>query len=210
MQQLLRGLLICWFIIGIAGCASSNAPNLPPQGEADRGPSVLVDAYQMSVGDNIAINVWKNPELSISEPIRPDGKIAVPLVGDIHAAGKTPEQLAADITKALSGYIKNPNVTVILTSLKGHEFLSRIRVTGSVGSDTSISYQQGMTVLDAVLEAGSLDEFADGNNTKLYRRTEGGAAAYDIRLRDIMEDGDMTTNVYLLPGDVITVPERLF
>jgi polysaccharide export outer membrane protein len=164
----------------------------------------------MSVGDNVAINVWKNPELSVSEPIRPDGKIAVPLVGDVHAAGKTPEQLAADITKALSGYIKNPNVTVILTGLRGQEFLSRIRVTGAVGSDISITYQQGMTVLDAVLEAGSLDEFADGNNTKLYRRTENGAAAYDIRLRDIMEDGDMTTNVYLLPGDVITVPERLF
>lgn len=212
MQQLFRGLLIYLFIIGVAGCAFSNAPNLPPQDEADtaRGPSVLVDSYQMSVGDNVAINVWKNPELSVSEPIRPDGKIAVPLVGDVHAAGKTPEQLAADITKALSGYIKNPNVTVILTGLRGQEFLSRIRVTGAVGSDISITYQQGMTVLDAVLEAGSLDEFADGNNTKLYRRTENGAAAYDIRLRDIMEDGDMTTNVYLLPGDVITVPERLF
>jgi polysaccharide export outer membrane protein len=83
-------------------------------------------------------------------------------------------------------------------------------VTGAVGSDTSMEYQQGMTVLDAVLEAGSVDLYADANNTKLHRRTEEGAVTYDIRLKDIMEDGDMTTNVYLLPGDVITVPERLF
>jgi polysaccharide export outer membrane protein len=211
MNQVYRGLFVIWVCAGIAACAAT-APNLPPQSDEEiaKGPSVLVDAYQMAVGDNVRITVWKNSELSISEPIRPDGKIAVPLVGDVVAAGKTPEELAADITVALSNYIKNPNVTVVLTGLKGHQFLSRIRVTGAVGSDTSMEYQQGMTVLDAVLEAGSVDLYADANNTKLHRRTEEGAVTYDIRLKDIMEDGDMTTNVYLLPGDVITVPERLF
>jgi polysaccharide export outer membrane protein len=154
--------------------------------------------------------VWKNPELSVTEPVRPDGKIAVPLVGDLHAAGKTPEELTADISRKLGSYIKNPNVTVILTNLAGQEFLSRIRVTGSVANNMSISYHQGLTVLDAVLEAGSVTLYADANDTKLYRRTETGAVTYDIRLKDILENGDMRTNVMLMPGDVITVPERLF
>jgi len=212
MKRIYRGLIAVLALVLLVGCASTNPPRLPPEEDAIKaqGAHVLVESYQMAVGDSVQITVWKNSDLSVSEPIRPDGKIAVPLVGDVHAAGKTPEQLAADVKRELGGFIKNPNVTVVLTSLKGHEFLSRIRITGSVGSDTSMQYQQGMTVIDAVLEAGSVDEFADANNTRLYRRTEDGAATYDIRLRDIMEKGDMTTNVYLLPGDVITVPERLF
>ena len=214
MNKIYRGLIAVWSLVVLAGCASTGAPNLPPEEDNAKaqGSNVLVESYQMAVGDQVQISVWKNSDLSVSEPIRPDGKIAVPLVGDIQAAGKTPEQLSSDIKRALRGYIKNPNVTVILTSLEGHEFLSRIRVTGSVASNMSMPYRQGMTVLDAVLEAGGVDLYADSNNTKLHRRTGdgSGAAAYDIRLRDIMEEGDMTTNVYLLPGDVITVPERLF
>ena len=115
-----------------------------------------------------------------------------------------------DIERKLSSYVKNPNVTVILTELAGHKFLSRVRITGSVEEDVSITYHQGMTVLDAVLEAGSLELYADGNRTKLYRRTEEGSEAYDIRLDDIMDYGDMTTNIYLMPGDVISVPEQRF
>ncbi|MCK5396383.1 MAG: sugar ABC transporter substrate-binding protein, partial [Gammaproteobacteria bacterium] len=107
-------------------------------------------------------------------------------------------------------YVKTPNVTVILTSLQGHDFLSRIRITGSVTQNISITYHQGMTVLDAILEAGSVDLYADANNTKLHRRTKKGSVAYDVRLKDIMEDGDMSTNITLMPGDVVTVPERSF
>ena len=196
--------------IGLVGCAET--PNLPPQPQAGegQGPTVLVASYKMAVGDVVLINVWKNPELSLSEPIRPDGKIAMPLIGDIMAVGHTPEELAAGIEEKLSAYIKNPNVTVILTSLQGHEFLSRIRVTGSVAQDVSFSYQQGMTVLDAVLEAGSVDLYADSNRTRLHRRTSEGSESYTIRLKDIMEDGDMATNIMLLPGDIITVPERRY
>ena len=195
-------------VIGLGACATGPR-NPPPQ--ADLGPSVLVDAYKMSVGDTVDIYVWKNPELSISAPIRPDGKISMPLVGDVVAAGRQPEEMAADIRGRLSQYIVSPNVTVGLSSLQGHQFLSRIRVTGAVGNNMSITYQQGMTVLDAVLEAGSVTTFADGNNTRLHRRMEGGGSeTYTINLEDIMEDGDMTTNVLLLPGDVITVPESAF
>ena len=198
-------------IIGITACASSK-PNLPPEASSwkNAGPSVLVKSYKMAVGDQLQINVWKNPELSLSEPIRPDGKISMPLIGDVMAVGLTPEELAANIETRLASYVKSPNVTVILTSLQGHAFLSRIRVTGSVTQNVSIPYHQGMTVLDAVLEAGSVDLYADANNTKLHRRTKKGSEAYDIRLKDIMKKGDMTTNVSLMPGDIITVPERSF
>lgn len=210
MKKLLRAIFIAVCIVGIAGCATSR-PNLPPQSSSsNNGPSVLVSSYKMSVGDQLQINVWKNPELSLTEPIRPDGKISMPLIGDVMAVGLTPEQLAANIEARLANYVKSPNVTVILTSLQGHAFLSRIRVTGSVAKNVSIPYHQGMTVLDAVLEAGSVDLYADANNTKLHRKTSKGNEAYDIRLKDIMEKGDMTTNVNLMPGDIITVPERSF
>jgi len=209
MKQFNTLVFYAWVIALVAGCASFGTSNLPPQSDAT-GPSILVESYQIAVGDQLRIDVWKNPELSVTEPVRPDGKIAVPLVGDLDAAGKTPEELTADITRKLASYIKNPNVTVILTNLAGQAFLSRIRVTGSVANNMSIPYHQGMTVLDAVLEAGSVTIYADANDTKLYRRTETGAETYDIRLKDILENGDMRTNVMLMPGDVITVPERLF
>lgn len=197
--------------VGLSGCATDE-PRLPALFEAGESqtPTVLIDSYKMSMGDQIQILVWKNPELSLSEPVRPDGKISVPLVGDVMAVGLTPEELAEVIEGQLSTYIKNPNVTIILTNLKGQEFLSRIRVTGAVGKNSSLTYRQGMTVLDAVLEAGSVDLFADSNRTKLHRRTNNGSETYDIRLEDIMKNGDMKTNVFLVPGDIITVPERGF
>jgi len=210
MKLYCKSILIGLLLGGLAGCVGK--PHLPDQPEAGgtQSANVLVEAYTMDVGDVVQVNVWKNPELSVGEPIRPDGKISLPLIGDVMAAGLEPEELASDIEKKLSNYVKNPNVTIILTELAGHAFLSRVRVTGSVEQDISITYHQGMTVLDAVLEAGSLDLYANGNRTKLYRRTEEGSEAYDIRLDDIMEDGDMTTNIYLMPGDIISVPEQRF
>jgi len=173
-------------------------------------PQMLVESYKISVGDQLKVSVWKNPDISIEEPVRPDGKISVPLVGDIQAAGKDPKQLAAEVEAELSTFLREPRVTIVLTSLQGHEFLSRIRVTGAVEQNLSMPYHQGITVLDAILEAGSVTEFAAANRTKLYRRTGGVTETYDIRLEDIMKDGDMSTNVTLMPGDVITVPEGAF
>ena len=208
MKNICRIIYPFLLLSGIAGCSSE--PRLPDPAQTQLGPSVLTDSYKMSVADKVQINVWKNDELSTAEPIRPDGKISMPLIGDVMAVGRTPEELAAAIEKKLSAYIKNPNVTVILTDIPGYEFLSRIRVTGAVAQDMSINYKQGMTVLDAILAAGSVDQFADSNDTKLHRRTPEGSVTYDIRLKDIMKKGDMTTNIYLMPGDIITVPERLF
>ncbi len=210
-MKYLTALLISASLVMMTSCATRE-PHLPPKSENEQtaGPSVLVKSYKMAVGDQLQINVWKNPELSLSEPIRPDGKISIPLMGDIMAVGLTPEQLSSKIEKKLARYVRKPNVTVILTSLQGHAFLSRIRVTGSVTSNVSMPYHQGMTVLDAILEAGSVDVYADANNTKLHRRTKEGAVSYDIRLKNIMEKGDMRTNITLMPGDIITVPESNF
>lgn len=207
MRDLIAAIVTIAFISSLIGCAST-PPNLPSQSE--QGPNVLIKSYKIAVDDKVTINVWKNKELSVSEPVRPDGKISMPLVGDVTAAGLTPEELAAVIEKRLANYVKAPNVTVILTSLKGHEFLSRIRVTGSVAKDMSMEYNQGMTVLDAILEAGSIDVYADANNTKVHRRTYKGHETYDIYLKDIMEKGDMTTNIQLMPGDIVTVPQSAF
>ena len=210
MKKLLMVLFVPVFIAGLTACGTQ--PNLPPppkDGQAV-GPSVLVEKYKMAVGDQVQINVWKNAELSLTAPVRPDGKISMPLIGDVMAVGYAPEEMAKRIEKKLANYVRAPRVTVILTQLQGHEFLSAIRITGSVAQNRSIPYTQGMTVLDAVLAAGSVDLYADSNNTKLHRRTKTGSVAYDVRLKDIMEEGDMTTNILLLPGDIVTVPERIF
>lgn len=211
MKKIFSAIFVLAFVYGATACSYSK-PNLPPQPKQGTviGPAVLVESYKMAVGDQVQVNVWKNAELSLSAPVRPDGKISIPLIGDVMAVGRTPEQLSATIESRLANYIKAPNVTVILTKLQGHEFLSAIRVTGSVGTSRSLTYHQGMTVLDAILAAGSVDLYADSNNTKLHRRTKKGSEAYDIRLKDIMENGDMSTNILLLPGDVVTVPERSF
>ena len=210
MKDCCKALLTALLVIGLAGCASP--PKRPPPTSSldELGSSVLVESYKMAVGDEVQVNVWENEALSVSEPIRPDGKISLPLVGDVMAAGLEPQELAAEIKERLFSFVKKPNVTVILTSLQGHEFLSRVRVTGSVENDMSMPYQQGMTVLDAVLEAGGVNLYADSNRTRLYRRIGGASETYDIQLRDILEEGDMSTNALLVPGDVITVPERRF
>ncbi len=157
--------------------------------------------------------MWRNPELSTTVPVRPDGKISMPLIGDVNAGGHTPEEVATTIRQKLSTYIREPNVAVILVELRSHEFLSRVRITGAVRTPRSITYRQGMTVLDAVLEAGGVNDFAAPNRTKLYRkdnRDKTRTDIYDIELGDILNKGKLATNYPLLPGDVVTVPERLF
>ena len=118
--------------------------------------------------------------------------------------------VADDIRKKLGVYIRDPNVAVILTELHSHEFLTRVRVTGAVRAPKSIPHRQGMTVLDAVLEAGGVNDFASSNRTKVYRKTKGKTEVFDIDLGDILTKGKLQTNVLLKPGDVVTVPERLF
>lgn len=174
--------------------------------------SLLVDQYQIGVDDRVLVSVWKNPDLSVEVPVRPDGRISIPLAGEVVAGGRAPEDVAKDITERLSAFIRDPQVSVILVELRSHEYLSRVRVSGAVVNPVSVPYRQGMTVLDLILAAGGLSEFAAGNSAKLYRQATSGATAQavPIELGDILNAGDMKTNFALEPGDIITVPERFF
>lgn len=196
-------------ILLATGCAS--APDTGEEnGEANRFASYVQGDYRIGVDDRLQITVWRNPELSATVPVRPDGKISVPLIGDVLAGGNTPTQVAAIIKEKLSAYIREPNVAVILTELRSHEFLSRVRVTGAVRTPRSMPYRPGMTVLDAVLEAGGVNDFASPNRSKLYRKEKTKTGFLEVNLADILTKGKLESNFALRPGDVVTVPERLF
>ena len=188
----------------VSACASSGGTAAPPPALSEN----LVDDYQIGIDDIVQVSVWRNPELGITVPVRPDGKISVPLVGDVAAGGRTPGQVSKEIQERLSAYVRDPQVAVILTDLRSHEYLSRVRVTGAVRQPISIPFRQSMTVLDAVLAAGGVTEFAAPGRSDLYRKTGESTRSYAVRLDHILEDGDLTTNFKVAPGDVITVPER--
>lgn len=198
---------IFWLLFALAGCSSMP----PPAGvDAAQSDEPVVTEYLIGVDDQVQVNVWRNPELSVSMPVRPDGKISLPLIGDVQAGGRTPPDVAAEIRERLSEYVREPNVTVILTDLRNHEYISRVRVTGAVQTPTSLAHRQGMTVLDAVLQAGGVNEFAAPNRAKLYRKLGNDTKVYPIDLSGILNEGKLSTNYELMPGDIITVPERLF
>ena len=201
---------IILMIIFLAGCSGNIIDEVSNRTIQKEFAFSSVDAYFIGVDDMLQINVWKNPDISVTVPVRPDGKISVPLVGDVVAGGKEPMEVAKEIKKALSKYIREPQVAVILTQLNSHEFISRVRITGAVNTPSSIPFRQGMTVLDAMLQAGSLNDFAAANSARLYRKEGKETIQYDIYLNDILNSGQLETNYMLLPGDIITVPERLF
>ena len=186
------------------GGGSTEPPKIDPAAQA-------VSTYRIGVDDQLQVTVWQNQELSVSVPVRPDGKITVPLIGDVMAGGKTPEEVAAEIKDKLASYIRDPQVAVILTALRSHEYLSRVRVTGAVRQPVSIPYRQGMTVLDAVLAAGGTTEFAAPDRTELFRESKDGVTTpYAVRLDKVLQKGDLDTNYPVQPGDVVTVPMRSF
>ncbi len=189
----------------LAGCASSGGKVV---GAPPIETSSSVESYRIGVDDIVQVSVWRNPELNVTAPVRPDGMISVPLVGDIAAGGHTPAEIATEIQNKLSAYVRDPQVAVILTELRSHEYLSRVRVTGAVRQPISIPYRQGMTVLDAVLAAGGVTEFAAPDRSGLYRRSGSITKNYEVRLDRILNRGDLSTNFNVAPGDVITVPER--
>ena len=195
----LAGLLV----IVLAACSTSSAP--PPAATA--AAPEFTDEYRIGVGDALSINVWRNEDLSVDVPVRPDGKVSVPLAGDVMVGDKTPEEVAADITERLATFIRDPYVTVIVTDMGSDQYRSRVRVTGAVEEPLSLPYRQGMTVLDIVLEAGGTTEFANEGGAVLYRRN---GDRLDIQLNRILHRGEMATNYALQPGDVVTVPERAF
>ena len=164
--------------------------------------------YLIGPGDTLQVFVWRNPDLSSTVPVRPDGKISTPLSEDMVAVGKTPTQLARDIEKVLSEYVKSPQVNIIVT--QSLSAFSQVKVIGQVVKPQSLPYRDGMTVLDAVLEVGGLGPFAAGNRSKLIRSRGGKETEIKLKLEALVEHGDMTQNLTLLPGDVLVVPQSLF
>lgn len=191
----------------LAACTTMPASNEAPPVTAH--PEAVTN-YHIGVDDQLQVTVWQNPELSVSVPVRPDGKITVPLIGDVEAGGQTPTQVSNEIQDKLKAYVRDPQVAVIVTQLRSHEYLTRVSVTGAVQHPVSAPYHQGMTVLDAILAAGGVNVYAAPDDTVLYRKVGDGTKAYRVRLDKILQSGDLTTNYPLQPGDVITVPTRSF
>lgn len=164
--------------------------------------------YLIGPGDQLQVFVWRNPELSTTVPVRPDGKISTPLVENMTAVGKTPSQLARDMETVLAEFVRSPKVNIIVTTPVSA--FSQVKVVGQVARPQALAYREGMTVLDVVLAVGGLDEFASGNRAKIVRLEDGKQKELRVRLGDLLNKGDMKQNVNMKPGDVLVVPQSMF
>ncbi len=187
-------------LVLLAGCAGALPP--PVQDEP------VTTEYKIGPGDTLTIHVRNNPDLSMSVPVRPDGKISIPLVQNMVAAGKAPAVLATDLEQSLTQYIRDPLVTVVVTSFVGI-YSDQIRVVGEAASPQSIPYRDGMTLLDVMIEVGGLTRFAAGNSAKLVRKYSGEEKTYGIDVQELL-NGNIDKNVPMRPGDVIIIPRSLF
>ena len=190
--------------------AARPAVAAPPPVSAPVVPaeSKVGNDYVIGPGDTLQVYVWRNPELTVTVPVRPDGKISTPLVEDMVAVGKTPSQLARDVEKVLGEYVRSPQINVIVTQPMAA--FSQVKVIGQVVRPQSIAYREGLTVLDAVLAVGGLSPFAAGNRAKVVRQENGKPHEIKVKLSALVNGGDMKQNIALRPGDVIVVPESRF
>lgn len=189
-----------WSFLPAIACAAGPA--------GGQQPGAAAADYLIGPGDTLQVFVWRNPELSTTVPVRPDGRISTPLVEDMTAVGKTPTQLARDIEKVLAEYVRSPQVNVIVT--QPQSAFSQVKVIGQVLKPAPVPFREGMTVLDAVLAVGGLTNFAAGNRARLVRTQDGKQLEIPIKLDSLMNKGDMSQNLKLQPGDVLVVPESRF
>lgn len=185
----------------LAGCATTPAPT--DLGGSDPIPQA---EYTIGPGDTLEIFVWQHPEVSVTAPVRPDGRISTPLVEDIVAVGKTPTQLARDLEAQISQYIRAPTVSVIVTNFVG-TFDTQVRVVGKAMAPQAIPYRQDMTLLDVMIEVGGLAENAAGNRSKVVRQAGGEVQEIPVRVKDLINDGEISANIRMMPGDVLVIPE---
>ena len=197
------------------GCALAEAPVPAPAVAPGNTPVIpakpaagVSNDYVIGPGDMLQIFVWRNPELTSSVPVRPDGKISTPLVEDMVAVGKSPSMLARDIEKVLADYVRSPQVNVIVTSPVS--MFSQVKVIGQVTKPQALPYREGMTVLDAILATGGLAQFAAGNRARIVRTENGKQVEIKLKLESLVNKGDMSQNKPLKPGDVLLVPESRF
>ncbi|MGI9215943.1 MAG: XrtA/PEP-CTERM system exopolysaccharide export protein [Hydrogenophaga sp.] len=189
---------------GLTGCATQQSA-LPAAPAQAASPDYN---YIVGPGDTLNINVWRNPELSSTVPVRPDGKVSTPLVDELVAQGKTPVQIARDVEKALAKLVRDPVVTVIVTNFVG-PYSEQIRVVGEAAKPQFLPYKQKMSVMDVMIAVGGLTDFADGNKATIVRAAEGNKR-YSVRLQDLVRRGDISANVEMLPGDVLIIPQGWF
>lgn len=187
--------------LALVGCASPYPP-------APRELPSLDYEYIIGPLDTVNIIVWRNPELSLAVPVRPDGKVTTPLVDDMPALGKSSTQLARDLEQALGKYIRDPVVTVVVTTFVGPAS-EQIRVIGEAAKPQIIPYRKDMSVLDVMIQVGGLTDFADGNAASIFRVADGGKS-YNVRLRDLVKRGDISANVGMRPGDILIIPQSWF
>ena len=200
-----RALAISGIAVALTACAGIGGAAYPA---APVNASTADYNYIVGPGDMLNIIVWRSPELSQSVPVRPDGQVSTPLVDGLVAQGKTSAQIARDVEKELSKYVRDPVVTVIVTGFVG-PYSEQIRVVGEAAKPQFLSYKQKMTVLDVLIAAGGLTDFADGNRATLVRAAEGNKR-YNVRLNDLIRNGDIDANVDVLPGDILIIPQGWF
>lgn len=193
--------LIAAGTLALGGCATRGP--LPPD-----NPAAASD-YLIGPGDSVNIIVWRNPEVSMAVPVRPDGKITTPLVEDLQAAGKTSTELARDIEKSLAKFIQQPVVTVVVTGFVG-TYGEQIRVIGQATKPAALPYRRDMSLMDVMIAVGGTTEFAAGNRASLIRTVDGKQQRYNVRLDDLIKDGDISANMPMRPGDVLVIPESYF
>jgi polysaccharide export outer membrane protein len=203
----LIALILCLVPVAIAGCASED--ELPEAKLLTSEAEQTSPTYKIGPGDSLQVFVWQNQDLSGGVSVRPDGRITMPLIEDMTAAGKTPSELARDMETELSKYVRNPLVTIMVGGFAG-TFDQQIRVVGAAQQPASIPYRANTTVLDVMISVGGLTEFASGNRAKLVRVENGQEKTYRLRLDDLIRDGDITANAAVLPGDVIIIPQTVF
>jgi polysaccharide biosynthesis/export protein len=195
----------------LAGCASGGgSPELPPASfvQSAEGPG---EDYVIGPLDQLSIFVWRNPDLGAKVQVRPDGRITTPLISDMPAVGKTPSQLSEDIKAQLQRYVSNPIVSVIVDNFSG-TYSQQVRVVGATEKPASIPFRANMTLLDAMIAVGGLNQYAAGNKARLIRfdRQTGLQREYDLKIGKLLKQGDASANVQLAPGDVIIIPESMF
>ena len=196
-----------WVLLGLVGGLGAGCASHPP---APVSAASADYRYIIGPGDNVQVIVWRNPELSMSVPVRPDGLITGPLVEDVPAMGKTPTDLARDMEKVLGTYIRDPVVTVIVTGFVGTQS-EQIRVIGEAAKPQALPYRQNMTLFDVMIAVGGLTDFADGNGATVMRaNAEGSKQQYGVRLTDLIRRGDISANVDMKPGDVLIIPQSWF
>ncbi len=201
----MRSAALTLAVLLLAACGTAPMGNLP---SAPASLPATDYSYVIGAGDNLNIIVWRNPELSLSVPVRPDGKVSAPLVDELVAQGKTSSEVARDIEKKLSTYVRDPVVTVIVTSFIG-PYSEQIRVVGEAAKPQFLPYKQKMTLLDVMIAVGGLTDFADGNGASILRGSEGNKQ-YAVRLKDLVKRGDVSANVEMRPGDILIIPQSFF